>query len=161
MSKHNYSQHYRNDGNSNGKTGVAPANAAKPKNQNNNPNYNKPKTIEETKKPVVEAVVNDVAQPKVTAVHDKAPNVAQSKPQLVQETLETKPLPETVEGVVTGCAKLNVRSEASLFADVVCVLDAMSEIEIDVNKSDKDWFYVCTATGIEGYCMRKYVEAHL
>ena len=80
---------------------------------------------------------------------------------LVNETVETKPLPEMVEGCVVGCAKLNVRSDASLFADVVCTLDVMSEIMIDVNKSTKDWLYVCTATGIEGYCMRKFVDARL
>lgn len=80
---------------------------------------------------------------------------------LVQETVETETLPDTVTGMVVGCAKLNVRSDASLFADVICTLDVMSEIMIDINKSTKDWFFVCTATGVEGYCLRKYVEAHL
>lgn len=80
---------------------------------------------------------------------------------LVQETVETKPVPETVTGMVVGCSKLNVRAEADLFADIVCVLDNRSEIAIDVNKSNRDWFYICTATGIEGYCMRKFVEARL
>ena len=89
------------------------------------------------------------------------PEITQSKPELVQETVNTVSLPRTVEGVVSGCAKLNVRAEANLFADVVCTLDAMSEIMIDVEKSNKDWFYVYTAMGREGYCMRKYVEAHL
>lgn len=85
----------------------------------------------------------------------------ESIPELVQETVDTVSLPRTVEGVVSGCAKLNVRAEASLFADVVCTLDATSELMIDVMKSNKDWFYVYTAMGQEGYCMRKYVEAHL
>lgn len=80
---------------------------------------------------------------------------------LVHETVETKPIPTTVEGVVSGCAKLNVRSDASLFADVVCTLDVMSEIMIDVTKSTKDWLYICTATGVEGYCMKKFVDARL
>lgn len=83
------------------------------------------------------------------------------QPQFVRETVETKTLPTNVEGRVYGCAKLNVRSDASLFADVVCTLDVMSEIMIDVNKSTKDWLYICTATGIEGYCMKKFVDAHL
>lgn len=77
------------------------------------------------------------------------------------ETVETVALPKTVEGVVTGCAKLNVRAEPSVTANVVCVLNAMSEIEIDVDKSTFEWFHICTASGIEGYCMRKFVEAHL
>lgn len=79
----------------------------------------------------------------------------------VSKTVETKPASSTIEGVVSGCAKLNVRSDASLFADVVCTLDVMSEILIDVNKSTKDWLYVCTATGIEGYCMKKFVDTRL
>ena len=80
---------------------------------------------------------------------------------LVNETVETKTLPDVVIGMVVGCAKLNVRAEANLFSDIVCTLNSQSEIEINVNKSTKDWFYICTATGVEGYCLRKYVEAHL
>lgn len=109
---------------------------------------NKPKN--ETKPVVTEETLNPIA-----AV------VEEPKPQIVHETVETKILPETITGMVVGCAKLNVRSDASLFADVVCTLDVMSEMRIDVNKSTKDWLYVCTATGIEGYCMKKFVDARL
>ena len=77
------------------------------------------------------------------------------------ETVETVTLPKTVKGTVSNCAKLNVREKPSLTAEVVCVLDAMSEIEIDVAKSTAEWFYICTATGAEGYCMKKFVEACL
>lgn len=80
---------------------------------------------------------------------------------LVDEQVKTVVLPKTVEGMVVGCARLNVRAEANLFSDVICTLNAQSEIEINVEKSDNEWFYICTASGLEGYCMRKYVEAHL
>lgn len=118
------------------------------------------------KKRNTEVKMDSVPEVTNNAVVQEAPKVEQPKPQIstpkvMNETVETKLLPETVEGVVVGCAKLNVRAEANLFADVVCVLDASSEIEIDVNKSNNDWFYICTATGIEGYCMRRFVEAHL
>lgn len=103
---------------------------------------------------------NDPVKPNVEST--KAPEVKMvAKPNVVQETVETVTLPETVEGVVSGCAKLNVRTEPNITAEVVCVLDIMSEIEIDVEQSNAEWFKICTATGIEGYCMRKYVEAHL
>ena len=117
---------------------------------------NKPKH-ENTK--VTEELLNPIAEVKM----DSEPEVVKPvvTPALVNETVETKPLPKTVEGMVVGCAKLNVRKEPNLFADIVCALNVQSEIEIDVEKSDKDWFYICTATGIEGYCMRKFVEAHL
>lgn len=65
---------------------------------------------------------------------------------------------ETVKGIVTGCMKLNVRVKPNANADVACVVDANSELKIDANKSNKDWYSVCTSTGIEGYCMRKFVE---
>lgn len=80
---------------------------------------------------------------------------------LVQETVETVTLPKTVEGVVVDCVKLNVRTEPDINADVVSVLDVMSELKIDVSKSNDEWFKVSTATGVEGYCMRKFVDAHL
>ena len=65
---------------------------------------------------------------------------------------------EIAKGVVTGCMKLNVRVKPSANAEVVCVVDANSELTIDANKSNKDWFAVYTSAGIEGYCMRKFVE---
>lgn len=80
---------------------------------------------------------------------------------LVEETVNTVALPEMVEGVVVNCAKLNVRAEPALNAEIVCVLDVMSEIEIDVAKSTDEWFKICTAIGVEGYCMRKFVDAYL
>lgn len=80
---------------------------------------------------------------------------------MVNETVETVVLPEIVTGVVVDCAKLNIRVAPNATATVACVLNAASEIEIDVTKSTDEWFHVCTAAGIEGYCMRKFVEAHL
>ena len=117
----------------------------------NKPKHENTKVTEELLNPIAEVKMDsesEVVKPAVT-------------PALVNETVETKPLPKTVEGMVVGCAKLNVRKEPNLFADIVCALNVQSEIEIDVEKSNKDWFYICTATGIEGYCMRKFVEAHL
>ncbi len=94
-------------------------------------------------------------------VTETVTEVAAPVVELVKETVETAALPETVEGVVVNCAKLNVRVAPNATADVLCVLDVKSEIEIVVSKSTDDWFYVCTAAGVEGYCMRKFVEAHL
>lgn len=80
---------------------------------------------------------------------------------MVNETVETVVLPETVTGVVVDCTKLNIRVAPNTTATVACVVDVASKIEIDVAKSTDEWFHVCTAAGIEGYCMRKFVEAHL
>jgi hypothetical protein len=93
----------------------------------------------------------------------KTPVVSEVKMEVdfVQETVETVTLPTIVSGVVVNCAKLNVRCKPSVNAEVACVLDVMSEIEIDTSKSDNEWFKVHTANGVEGYCMRKFVDARL
>ena len=68
------------------------------------------------------------------------------------------PKPKTAIGVVANCSKLNVRTEASIDSDAAAVLSVNSEVKIDLTKSNKDWFKICTATGIDGYCMRKFVN---
>ncbi len=80
---------------------------------------------------------------------------------LVQETVNTVTLSETVTGVVVNCAKLNVRAEASADADIICVLPVNTEITVNADKSNNEWVNVCTATGVEGYCMKKYVDVRL
>ncbi len=105
---------------------------------------------------------NNAARPGVKPVEKAAPEVKmEAKPIVMKESVETVTLPETVEGVVANCSKLNVREAPDIESNILCVLDLMSEIEIDVSKSTKDWVHVCTATGVEGYCMRQYVDAHL
>lgn len=75
----------------------------------------------------------------------------------VTEKIEKKP--KKAVGVVSGCTKLNVRANADVTANVVCVLDAGSEVEMNTAKSTKDWVAVRTADGINGFCMRKYISA--
>lgn len=102
--------------------------------------------------PVAAEVKMEVETPETAAV---------IAPVLVQETVETVQLPETVIGTVVDCAKLNVRAEASVDGGVLCVLPVKSEIKINVAKSNDEWFSVCTSTGVEGYCMKKFVDARL
>lgn len=80
---------------------------------------------------------------------------------MVVETVDTVALPKTITGFVTNCSKLNVRVEPSIDADVVCVLNSATEVEIDLDNSTDEWFSICTAAGIDGYCMRKFINAKL
>lgn len=162
MSNHNYSQYSNKNNNRKVEVDANVSNVNRKvevdANVSNNPN-NKPKH-EPKQKPVV------TEQPKIEPeVLKPIPEVkpVQETPvvNLVKETVETVALPETVEGVVVNCGKLNVREAPSIDADVVYVLDVQSELIIDVAKSTKEWFSICTATGVEGYCMRKFVEAHM
>lgn len=64
---------------------------------------------------------------------------------------------EDVIGVVTDCLKLNIRKEPDKDSDVVVVVTCLDELKIDFDASTDDWYAVCTVTGIEGFCMKKFV----
>lgn len=67
---------------------------------------------------------------------------------------------ETVEeiiGVVTDCLRLNIRKEPNKDSDVVVIVACLDELKIDPDASTDDWYAVCTVTGIEGFCMKKFV----
>ena len=74
------------------------------------------------------------------------------------KVLETK---EEVEVVVSGkvidCNFLNVREQASVDANVVCLVSKDDKVMINKNESTEDFYKVCTATGIEGYCMKRFI----
>ena len=73
----------------------------------------------------------------------------------VTPELET---PKTVFGVVSDCAALNIREEPSIDAKIVAVVAKGSILEIDAGNCDDEWFGVCTASGIQGFCMADYVD---
>lgn len=75
----------------------------------------------------------------------------------IEEKVDAVTTPDTVFGTVTNCARLNVRAIPNPNGTVVCVLDANSELEIDYDNSTTEWYSVCTAAGIKGYCMRKFI----
>ena len=108
--------------------------------------HNKPR-VEATEVPVI-----DISDMLVTEDTDVS-----ATPIEVKMEPKTKP----IKGVVANCAKLNIREKPVIDADVVCVLDCGSEMEIDMSKSTINWFKVCTIVGVEGYCMRKFVNVNL
>lgn len=73
------------------------------------------------------------------------------------EPIEVKPEDTTKSGAVTDCAKLNVRKQPNKDAEVVCVISVATELLIDEAESTKDFYKICTAAGVEGYCMRKFI----
>lgn len=58
---------------------------------------------------------------------------------------------------VVGCEKLNVRNKPSITGDVLCTVVKNDVLTINERKSTKEWYSVTTASGVDGFCMRKYV----
>ena len=61
-------------------------------------------------------------------------------------------------GVVTGCERLNVRKEPSSTAAIVCEIENKTEVMIEESESTEDFYKVFTVSGIDGFCMRKFIE---
>lgn len=88
----------------------------------------------------------------------------QQKPVVKTETaeeqipvVETEPVKEQKIGVVTDCLVLNVREAPSTDAPVVCTINASTEIVIDEEETTDTFYKICTAAGVEGFCMKRYI----
>lgn len=127
---------------------------------------NKKKPNHEAKKPApeakaVEAFVTGMTATPIEEKVEPITKAVKAHNDPVETPRQKEKTPDRIAGIVVDCTKLNVRSEPSIAGDVVCVLDAHSELEVDLNKSNNDWYKICTAIGAEGYCMRKYINTNL
>jgi hypothetical protein len=121
-------------------------------NKNYNKMYNnpKPEVVEEVVQEV-ETAVEPIAEPVVevqTAIEEVAEPVV----------LEDEKEADITSAIVVNCAKLNVREEPSPKGAVVAVIDASNEVVICASESFGNYYKVCTASGIEGYCIKDYLK---
>jgi uncharacterized protein YgiM (DUF1202 family) len=110
----------------------------------NNAKSQEPETIVE---PVVEEPVAEPAADVQMAIEGVA------EPEVIAESD-----PDILSAIVVGCAKLNVREEPSPRATVVAIIDASNEVVINEDESFGNYYKVLTASGIEGYCIKDYLE---
>ena len=93
--------------------------------------------------------------------YDKTETVEQVENPIEDTPIETEPVepakPEPVEGTV-GCEKLYVRSDATIDSDPVGVINRDSKVFVYEDESTEEFYKVCTATGLEGYCMKKFIS---
>ena len=76
---------------------------------------------------------------------------------------EEQTIEENVEkcllvGSVYRCDVLNVRAKPWSTSGIIGTIKKGSEIMIDEDDSTKDFYKICTASGIEGYCMKEFIE---
>lgn len=75
---------------------------------------------------------------------------------VVEETKQERVL---VNGIVSGCELLNIRTKGSKDADVLSTLGVNTMVKVDLTAdSDAEEFYkIITPNGVEGYCMKKFI----
>lgn len=77
--------------------------------------------------------------------------------EVAKENVIHEPTVTIMLGVVADCSKLNVREDPSVDADVVCEIPKRTEVMINDDESTDDFYKVCTDSGIEGFCMKRYI----
>lgn len=64
---------------------------------------------------------------------------------------------EPVIGNVVDCKNLNVRTQPDSDAEILGTIPADSEVLIDESESTSEFYKVCVVSGLEGFCMKKYI----
>lgn len=86
------------------------------------------------------------------------PEVIQNGVQIVEEEPVIEQPVKHVTGYVVNCAKLNVRNEPKPHSEILCTIEQDSEVEIDEAQSTEDFYKICSAAGIEGYCVKYFIN---
>lgn len=61
-------------------------------------------------------------------------------------------------GIVTDCKKLNIRKEpAKVDGNIVCEVEAGTELMIDLPNSTNEWYHVYNSSGLDGFCMKEFI----
>lgn len=61
-------------------------------------------------------------------------------------------------GVVVGCKRLNIREEPGKESEVVDIVPVETELLIDSDFEHELFYSVLTPDGIDGYCMKEFVD---
>jgi polyhydroxyalkanoate synthesis regulator phasin len=109
---------------------------------------------EETVQAVANAIVEEADEQNVEVKDVVDDIIEESKEQNVEIQEE---LPTIKEGIVGGCTKLNVRSEANTNSNVVCVLDADTKVIVYPDESNDDFYKIKTTDGLDGYCKADFI----
>lgn len=61
-------------------------------------------------------------------------------------------------GVVVNCERLNVRTQPSPMADVICTVECGEKLAVDKSESHDLFYKVFAEIGAEGYCMKQFIK---
>ena len=65
---------------------------------------------------------------------------------------------DKISGYV-NCTRLNVRKDPSVsVGNVIGKLNEDDEVSIDLSNSYDIWYNISTASGIEGYCLKEFID---
>ena len=91
----------------------------------------------------------------------EADTVEEAAAEPVEQPVEEAPKKESKVGIVANCEKLNLRRSPlkdSDGANIITELLPGVAVVIDEDESASNFYKVITEDGLEGYCMRQFIE---
>lgn len=76
----------------------------------------------------------------------------------LEDTIQEQYIRNIRTGIVTNCSRLNIRKEPNVDSDIACSVSNNTEVIIDEESSNDGFYKITTSAGIEGFCMKKYIE---
>lgn len=111
---------------------------------------------EETVQAVDEAIVEEANEQNVD-VQEVVQDIIEESNEEKQDTENQEEDVNVKEGIVSECSKLNVRTEANIESDVVCVLNSDSKVYVYLDDSTDDFYKIKTQDDVYGYCKKDFV----
>lgn len=119
---------------------------------------------EETVQAVAEAIVEEANEQNVDVQEVVQDIIEESNEESNEESDEEKQDTENQEevanvkeGIVGGCNKLNVRTEANINSDVACVLNSDSRVYVYLDDSTDEFYKIKTQDDVYGYCKKDFI----
>lgn len=75
---------------------------------------------------------------------------------IIENVVEETPAVEK-HGVVTDCVRLNIRKEPRIDSEVLCEVNCSTDMLVYEEESTDEFYKICTSSGIEGFCMKKFI----
>lgn len=114
---------------------------------------------EETVQAVAEAIVEEANEQNVD-VQEVVQDIIEESNEESNEESDEENQEEVVnvkEGIVGGCNKLNVRTEANINSDVACVLNSDSRVYVYLDDSTDEFYKIKTQDDVYGYCKKDFI----
>ena len=108
-----------------------------------------------------ETAIKDIMKYEIDEVEEVVESEVEVEEEVedVEEVVE-EPADETLVGKVSGTDKLYVRKKPGTIYPPLCVVAKDDVLLIDAEGSTAEWYKVYTETGVEGFCMKKYVTVN-
>ena len=117
-------------------------------------NYSKSNTnIEAPADTQVVDETSSIASENYTVNETENDTVNETENSVENETLEDI----RVMGEVVGCEMLKVRETGYLDGSVICTIPKGTKVLVDEKESTLEFYKVCTESGAEGFCMKRYI----